>query len=115
MASKFPIAYIQDFQPEARARIRKRFSKEIDYLKANGFQELCFYSEQTPPLSLRRIGYMIILVLMFFSQEVLRVQGQRQVTASILLLVHPERATLALPMGMGIKLYTAQAFGGCAR
>lgn len=107
MAPAFSISYILENDPRIQERVRRRFSKDIAFLKANGFRELCFYGEQMPPLTLRRVRYLPIIVLMVFGREVIHVSDQRQVTASFALLVHLERATIAVPMGMGTKLYTA--------
>lgn len=107
MAPAFQVTYLQEFDPGVQERVRRRFAKDIGFLMSKDFHELCFYGEQLPPLSLRRARYLPINVLMFFAREVLSMRNGRQITASFILMLNPEMPTLALPMGMGIKLYTA--------
>src|SRR5262245_39226065 len=100
----FDITYSQEFDPAIHERVRRRFRRESDALAANGFRELCFYNEQLGPWS--AIAYSPVLLTMRWQREVVRVRGRLEAIATFLLMSHGDPPTIALPFGLGVKLYT---------
>jgi len=98
------INYIEELGPDLHARVRARFARDIETLTGLGFRELSFYSEQFGLFS-SFIGLPISLA-MLLKREVIRLESGLQVRASFVLMFHARPATLALPLGLGIKLYT---------
>jgi hypothetical protein len=98
------ITYAADVAPGTQTKVRSRYADAARELTALGFQELCFYSERLRPYSLLLNFPMIMFMKM--SGEVLSSHPRLQVGASYLLFRHSTPPTVALPMGMGVKLYT---------
>ena len=98
------IAYVQQHDPNIQSRVRRRYSRECGTLAAHGFEELCFYSERLGAYSALR--YLPMTLLMLFKGEVLGGHGRFDVGGSYLLMRHRRPSTIALPLGLGVKLYT---------
>lgn len=98
-----PLAtYIRDVPEATQRRVRARYADDLRRLSALGFEESIFYSEvlKAKPF------HFAMLALMLLRREVLfRHEGLRM-GASYLLMQHHSPFTVALPMGMGVKLYT---------
>ena len=97
------ITYTQEYDKKRQEKVRRRYQAEIDQLYELGFKDLCFYAEGLPPLSV--ILYLPFLVIMLSKGEVITLYGMLQFAGLYLLLSHTEQATIALPMGMGVKYY----------
>ena len=98
------IAYVQQHNRKIQSRVRRRYSREHGALAARGFEELCFYSERLGTLS--AIRYLPMTLLMLANREVLGGHGRFDAGGSYVLMRHQHPATIALPLGLGIKLYT---------
>ena len=98
------IAYIQQLDPSIQSRVRRRYSDVCDTLTAQGFEELCFYSEQLGKYS--AVRYLPMTLLMLFKGEVLGGHGRFEAGGSYMLMRHRQPRTIALPLGLGVKLYT---------
>jgi hypothetical protein len=96
--------YLLTTDPELLARIRSRYAKEIHALSALGFRTLGFTIEQLGPGSV--ILKFPMFILMLVNREVVAVRSPLRLAAGNLLLLHPDPPALALPMGMGTKIYT---------
>ena len=99
--------YVRDVPESTRVRVRARYADDLRRLSSLGFSELIFYSEVLKA----KASHFAMLALMLLRREVLfRHEGLRM-GASYLLMQHQAPDTVALPMGMGVKLYTAFADG----
>jgi hypothetical protein len=99
-----PVDYIEESNPDLHARVRSRFARDIEALAGLGFRELAFYSEQFKLFS-SFVGLPMSL-MMLMKREVMRLESGLRVRASFVLMSHSRPATVALPLGLGIKLYT---------
>jgi hypothetical protein len=98
------IAYVPQHDRNIQSRVRRRYSREYEALAAHGFEELCFYSEQLGTFS--AVRQLPMTLLMLINREVLGGHGHFDAGGSYLLMQHRRPATIALPLGLGIKLYT---------
>jgi hypothetical protein len=98
------VDYIQEWSPDLHAKVRVRFGRDLEALTGLGFRELSFYSEQFGLFS-SFIGLPMSLA-MLMKREVMRLESGLQVRASFVLMSHANPATVALPLALGIKLYT---------
>jgi hypothetical protein len=98
------MTYACQHDPDIQTRVRRRYSRECGALLANGFDELCFYSERLGAYS--ALLYLPMTLLMLFKGEVLGGHGRFDLGGSYLLMRHRNPGTIALPLGLGIKLYT---------
>jgi hypothetical protein len=98
------IAYVHQQDPSIQSRVRQRYSRECRALAAHGFEELCFYSEQLGNYS--ALLYFPLTLLMRFKGEVLGGHGRFDAGGSYVLMCHAHPRTIALPLGLGLKLYT---------
>jgi hypothetical protein len=98
------IAYVQQRDPNIQSRVRRRYSRECDALARHGFEELCFCSEQLGAYS--ALLYLPMTLLMRFKGEVLGGHGRFEAGGSYMLMRHRHPSTIALPLGLGVKLYT---------
>jgi len=96
--------YVLATDPDFHSRIRARYSRDIESLTSLGFRQLCYYMEQLQPFS--AVFQLPMLLLMFLHREVLTIQSPLRIAPGFVLLYHTDPPTIALPMGMGIKLYT---------
>ena len=96
--------YILVTDSHIQSRIRARYTHDIESLTKLGFRQLCFYTEQLKPFS--AIFQFPIMFLMLLHREVLTIQSPLRISPGFILLYHTDPSTIALPMGMGIKLYT---------
>jgi hypothetical protein len=99
-----PITCVEDVPPAIERRVRARYADQVHAMEQLGFHELCCYSELLGDYSLlRNLGNVIFMRI---KGEVLYRRPRLQAAASFLLLRHTEPETVALPMGMGVKLYS---------
>lgn len=96
--------YILATDPDFHSRIRAGYARDIESLTKLGFRHLCFYIEQLKPFSV--IFRLPMLLLMLAHREVITIESPLRISPSFVLLYHTDPPTIALPMGMGIKLYT---------
>lgn len=96
--------YILATDPDFHSRIRARYASDIEALIRLGFRHLCYYMEQLQPFS--AVFQLPMLFLMFLHREVLTIRSPLRIAPGFILLYHTDPPTIALPMGMGIKLYT---------
>lgn len=100
-----PIATLVREVPEAtQRRVRERYADDMRQLSAIGFTEYCFYAELLRPYSLIRNFPMVVLMRM--QREVISRYPRLRAAGSYILMRHDSPPTIALPMGMGLKLYT---------
>jgi hypothetical protein len=97
-------AYVQQHDLKVQSRVRRRYARECGELAAHGFEELCFYSEQLGPYT--GLLYFPMALLMLFKGEVLGGHGRFEVGGSYVLMYHRHPSAIALPLGLGTKLYT---------
>jgi hypothetical protein len=87
--------------------VRVRYGDDLRRLSVLGSSEFIFYSEVLKA----RASHFAMLALMLLRREVVfRHEGLRM-GASYLLMRHDAPFTVALPMGMGVKLYTPYTDG----
>ena len=96
--------YILATDPLIHSRIRARYSRDIDALTKLGFRQLCYYMEQLGPFS--AVFQLPMLLLMLGYREVLSIQSPLRISMGFMLMYHTDPPTIALPMGLGTKLYT---------
>ena len=99
-----PTDYILLTDPHVTTRIRARYSNDVKSLSALGFCQLCFYLEQLGPYSAAL--QLPMLFLMLAKREVLVLPSPLRLAAGFILLCQTEPPALALPMGIGVKIYT---------
>jgi hypothetical protein len=104
-----PITCVEDVPPAIERRVRARYADQVDAMEQLGFHELCCYSELLGDYSLLlSLGNVIFMRM---KREVLYRRRRLQAAAAFLLLRHTNPETIALPMGMGVKLYSGFADG----
>jgi hypothetical protein len=96
--------YILTNDPQLQARVRSRYAKEIHALSALGFRPLGVTIEQLGPWSV--ILKFPMFFLMIVNREVLAFRSPLRLAAGNQLLFHTDPPAIALPMGMGTKIYT---------
>lgn len=96
--------YILITDPQIHSRIRARYARDIEALTTLGYRQLCYYSEQLKPYS--AVLQLPMLLLMLVHKEVITIQSPLRISAGFILMYHTDPPVIALPMGMGIKLYT---------
>lgn len=100
-----PLATLtREVSDATKAKVRQRYGADIQRLSALGFREYCFYTELLRPYSL--ILNFPIVVMMKMQREVVSRYPRLRAGGSYLLLRHDSPPTMALPFGMGVKLYT---------
>jgi hypothetical protein len=104
-----PVTYREEHRPKVVARVRARYAEDIRILSGLGFRELCFYNELLGPYS--RVTQCLRLLFMRTKREVLVYASPLQAGAAFVLLQHSEPATIVIPMGFGVKLYSRLADG----
>ena len=104
-----PVTYREEHRPGIVARVRQRYADDIRALVGHGFRELCVYDELLGPYSL--LTQCLRLLLMRTKREVLVYTSPLQAGAAFVLLQHPDPATIVVPMGFGVKLYSRLADG----
>lgn len=90
--------------PQLQARVRRRYERDISYLKQLDFQILGYALERETPFS--AILQFPRLFLMWMNGEVLTFPSPLRIGVATALLTQAEPSTVALCMGMGVKLYT---------
>jgi hypothetical protein len=96
--------YILATDPDIHVRIHARYAREVESLTKLGFRHLCYYLEQLGRFS--AVFQLPMLLLMLAHREVVTIGSPLRIAAGFVLLYHTDPPTIALPMGMGIKLYT---------
>ena len=96
--------YILATDPDVHSRIHARYARDIELLTRLRFRHLCYYMEQLQPFS--AVFQLPMLLLMFLHREVLTIQSPLRIAPGFILLYQTDPPTIALPMGMGIKMYT---------
>lgn len=102
------VTYRSDVPPSRQARVRRRYAAVIGELASLGFDELIFYAE----VMRFRPSRLAMLALMAINREVLFRHAGLDFGAAYLVMRADAPAALALPMGMGVKFYTAFADAG---
>jgi hypothetical protein len=87
-----------------QARVRARYNREMESLQALGFRHLVFCVEALGPFS--AILQLPTLLLMLPKKEVLVFPSPFRLAVANVLLVHRHPSSIALCMGMGVKIYT---------
>lgn len=87
-----------------QARVRTRYEREVESLQALGFRHLTFCLETLAPYS--AILQFPVLLLMLPQREVMVFPRPFRLAVANVLLVHSAPSSIALCMGMGIKVYT---------
>jgi DNA-directed RNA polymerase subunit N (RpoN/RPB10) len=95
--------------PAIERRVRARYADQVHALNELGFDELCCYSELLGDYSL--LLSLPTVIFMQIRREVLYWRPPLQAAASFLLLRHRDPETIALPLGLGVKLYTGYSDG----
>lgn len=106
LAESGPVAeYTQITDPDLQMRARARYEGEIASLRGLEFRHLAYCLEVLGPFS--AILQLPVLLLTLSKKEVLVFPRPLRLAVACVLLDHPEPPTIALCMGMGVKLYTA--------
>ena len=87
-----------------QSRVRARYNREMASLQALGFRHLVFCVEALGPFS--AILQLPTLLLMLSKKEVLVFPSPLRLAVANVLLVHRHPSSIALCMGMGVKIYT---------
>jgi hypothetical protein len=104
-----PITCVPDVPAAIERRVRARYADQVHALSELGFQELCCYSELLGNYSL--LHSLPTVISMRMGREVMYRRPRLQAAAAFLLLRHTAPETIALPMGMGVKLYSSFTHG----
>jgi hypothetical protein len=96
------VTYLRDVPARLQGRVRTRYADDNRRLAALGFSDLVFYAEV---LKARPSSY-VMMILMGLRREVIFWHKGLRFGAAYLLMAHDDPFTVALPMGMGGKLYT---------
>jgi hypothetical protein len=99
-----PTEYILLTDPQVANRVRARYADEFKSLSALGFRQLCFYMEQLGPFSAAL--QLPMLLLMLTKREVLILPPPLRLAAGFIILYQTDPPAIAVPMGMGVKIYT---------
>jgi hypothetical protein len=102
-----PVTIVEELRPDIQDRVRSRFAREAEALRALGFRDLGYYGELLGNYSL--FTRLPTLFFMRLKHEVIWRHPRLQAGASFLLLHHSQPDTIALPMGLGVKFYTGFA------
>ena len=105
-----PITYVEDVPPAIARRVRARYADQVHAMEQLGFHELCCYSELLGDYSLllqprQRDLHADEAAKCCIAARVCRRLRRSSCSATRM----PE--TIALPMGMGVKLYSGFADG----
>ena len=96
--------YSRITDPSLQARAATRYTTEIASLEMIGFHHLAYSLEALGPFS--ALFQLPILLLALMKKEVLAFPPPLRMAVANVLLAHPDPPTIALCMGMGVKLYT---------
>jgi len=99
-----PTDYILLTDPKVAGRVRARYSNDVTSLSALGFRQLGFYMEQLGPFSAAL--QLPMLLIMLAKREVLVLPSPLRLAAGFILLYQIDPPAIAVPMGMGVKIYT---------
>jgi len=97
--------YAQITDSTLQTRVGARYSTEIDSFRRVGFRRLAYCLELLGPFS--AILQLPVLLLTLPKREVLVFRWPLRLAVANVLLAHAEPPSIALCMGMGVKLYTA--------
>jgi hypothetical protein len=101
------VDYEEELDPTVQAKVRARFRGEMEGLAGLGFRELCFYRERFGLFS--GLLNLPTFFLMWVNREVVSLHAGTQASASFILMYHDHPATVAVPLRLGVKLYTGFA------
>ena len=96
------VSYVHDLPVRLQDKVRNRYADERSRLGVLGFSDFVFYAEVLKA----RPSSFVLMVLMAFRREVIFRHKGLRFGAAYLLMQHEDPFTVALPMGMGVKLYT---------
>lgn len=96
--------YSEIIDPGLQERVRKRYQVEIAALRALGFRHLAYSLETLGAYS--AILSLPVVLLAFVKREVIVFPRPLRVAVANAILFQPDPPTIALCMGMGVKLYT---------
>lgn len=87
-----------------QSRVRSRYEREMTELRQQGFHHLAYTMEALGPLS--AVYQLPVLLLTLPKREVLVFPPPLRLAVANVLLAREGPSTIALCMGMGVKLYT---------
>jgi hypothetical protein len=96
--------YSEIIDPKLQSRVHSRYDREIASLQALGFRHLAFCLETLGPYSATL--QFPLLLLMLPKKEVHAFPRPFRLAVANALLVHRHPSSIALCMGMGVKIYT---------
>jgi hypothetical protein len=96
--------YSQVTDPVIQSKVEARFGREIAGLRHQGFHHLAYALEALGPLS--AIFHLPVLLLARVEREILVFPSPLRLAVANVLLARESPSTIALCMGMGVKLYT---------
>jgi hypothetical protein len=97
--------YSQITDPDLQMKVRARYDRETASLRGLEFHHLAYCLEALGPLS--AVYQLPVLLLTLPKKEVLAFPSPLRLAVACALLAHTEPPTIALCMGMGVKLYSA--------
>jgi hypothetical protein len=92
-----------------QSRVRSRYEREMTDLRQQGFHHLAYAMEALGPLS--AVYQLPLLLLTLPKREVLVFPSPLRLAVANVLLAREGPSTIALCMGMGVKLYTGFSDG----
>ena len=101
--------YTKIYDPNLQARVRARYEEALARLLRLGFRRLEDCLESLGPFS--AVLQLPVLLLTLPHREVLVIRRPLRLAVANALLSHDEPASIALCMGMGVKLYASFADG----
>ena len=101
--------YTQITDPDLQVRVRTRYEREIASLRGLEFRHLAYCLETLGPFS--AVYQLPVLLLTLPKKEVLAFPPPLRLAVACALLAHTEPPTIALCMGMGVKLYSSYMDG----
>src|SRR5439155_14753233 len=96
--------YTEIVDLKVQSRIRARYDPEIASLQALGFRHLAFCLEMLGPYS--AVLQFPVLLLTLLKKEVLVFRSPLRLALGNVVLVHSDPPSIALCMGMGVKVFT---------
>jgi hypothetical protein len=101
--------YTPIFDPQLQERVRTRYSSDIYSLKNLGFRMLGYCLESLGPFS--AIWQSPILLLAWPKKEIIVFRSPLRLGVATPILTHTDPPSLALCMGLGVKIYASFSDG----
>lgn len=101
--------YTPIYEANLQARVRNRYASDISVLETLGFKMLAYCLESLGPFS--AIWQSPILFFAVPKREVLVLRSPLRLGVATPILAHDDPPSLALCMGMGVKIYSSFADG----